>query len=207
MRDQGAAPRLRRPPLQNCRPHLLWLRDQGKHRLEGGPRGGMASVRGDLPGPGSEPDRPGLGRMRRSQGSARPTPPFAGQGSPARGDRCRQRPRRDTGGSRGNDRASVALCSTGTTVSLHELRHGTDGPVGGDQQTRRTQRWGRDRPSPGPRPRGQPKHALTAFRDKLGHRSELGCLYRSIGEAGWFLLWAGPRVRILFPPAASPVQT
>src|ERR1700738_5203625 len=32
----------------------------------------------------------------------------------------------------------------------HELRHGTDGPVGGDQQTRRTQRWGRDRPSPGP---------------------------------------------------------
>ena len=57
------------------------------------------------------------------------------------------------------------------------------------------------------RQRGQPKHALTAFRDKLGPRSELGCLYRSIGVAGRFLLWAGPRVRILFPPAASQVRT
>ena len=61
-------------------------------------RGRMATVRGDLPGPRGEPDRSGLGRMRRRQGPVRPAWPFEGQGCPARGHRRRQRSCRDTRG-------------------------------------------------------------------------------------------------------------
>ena len=42
--DRGAASCRRKSRLQNRRPHLLWLRHQGKYRLEGGPRDGMAAV-------------------------------------------------------------------------------------------------------------------------------------------------------------------
>ena len=90
------APCRRRPALQNSRPYLLWLRHQGQYRLEVEPRGGMAAVRGDLPGPRDEPDRSSLGRMCRRQGAARPAWPFERQGGLARRHRCRQRARRDT---------------------------------------------------------------------------------------------------------------
>jgi 5-methyltetrahydropteroyltriglutamate--homocysteine methyltransferase len=59
----------RRSPLQNRSSHLLRLRHQGKHRLEGEPRSGMAAVRSDLSGPRDEPDRSGLGRMCRRKGA------------------------------------------------------------------------------------------------------------------------------------------
>jgi methionine synthase II (cobalamin-independent) len=83
-------------PCKNSRPYLLWLWHQGQYRLEVEPRGGMAAVRGDLPGPRDEPDRSSLGRMRWRQGAARPAWPFERQGGLARRYRRRQRARRDT---------------------------------------------------------------------------------------------------------------
>ena|SRR5215831_1987701 len=100
MGDRGIAPCRRRPHLQNCRPHLLRLRHQGKCRLEGEPRGGMAPIRDNLPGARREPDRSGLGRMCGQQGATRPAPPVEGQGDPSRGYRCRHRKGRDTRGGR-----------------------------------------------------------------------------------------------------------
>ena len=43
--------------------YLLRLRHPGQHRLEGDARRRMAAVRGDFPGAGAEPDRPGLARV------------------------------------------------------------------------------------------------------------------------------------------------
>ena len=45
------------------RPYLLRLRHQGQHGLESHSRREMAPIRGDVPGAGGEPDRPGLPRM------------------------------------------------------------------------------------------------------------------------------------------------
>ena len=67
---RGAAPRHRRPHLHDRRAHLLRLRHQGQHRLEGDARRRVAAIRGDLPGAGGEPDRPGVGRMPQLQGAA-----------------------------------------------------------------------------------------------------------------------------------------
>ena len=57
--------------LHHRRAHLLRLRHQGQHRLEGDARRRVAAVRGDLPGAGGKPDRPGVGRVHQLQGAAR----------------------------------------------------------------------------------------------------------------------------------------
>ena len=49
--------------VHDLRAHLLRLRHQGQPRLEGDARRRVAPVRGDLPGAGEEPDRPGLARV------------------------------------------------------------------------------------------------------------------------------------------------
>ena len=77
---RGAAPRHRRAQLHDRRAHLLRLRHQGQHRLEGDARRRVAAVRGDLPGAGGEPDRPGLGRVPQLQGADRAAVAAQGQG-------------------------------------------------------------------------------------------------------------------------------
>jgi methionine synthase II (cobalamin-independent) len=56
--------------IQDRRAYLLRLRHPGQSRLEGEPRQRMAPIRGDLPGPERQPDRPGLAGMRRFEGAA-----------------------------------------------------------------------------------------------------------------------------------------
>ena len=60
------------PQVHHRRAHLLRLRHQGQHRLEGDAGRRVAPVRGDLPGHRQEQDRAGVGRVPQLQGAAEP---------------------------------------------------------------------------------------------------------------------------------------
>ena len=86
------------PQVHDGRAHLLRLRHQGQHRLEGDAGRRVAPVRDDLPGARQEPDPPGLGRVPQLQGAAEPARPARGQGHPGRRHRRGERHGRDAGG-------------------------------------------------------------------------------------------------------------
>ena len=88
---RGAAPRDRGARLHHRGAHLLRLRHQGQHRLEGDARRRVAPVRGDLSGAGAEPHRPGLGRVPQFARADEPAGAPRRQGRSGRRDRCRDR--------------------------------------------------------------------------------------------------------------------
>ena len=71
----GASRRWSAPPqglkCTHRRAHLLRLRHQGQHRLEGDARRRVAPVRGDLPGLAKSSIEPGLARVLQLQGADR----------------------------------------------------------------------------------------------------------------------------------------
>jgi Cobalamin-independent synthase, Catalytic domain len=107
------------------------------------PRHPMATVRGDLPGVGGEPDRSGIGRVRRRQSAGRVARSAAWEGHSPRCDRCRYRARRDTRGGRIDDRTGGAFCPGRAALSVHQLRHGADGSLTRNQETGCARRRGR----------------------------------------------------------------
>ena len=66
---RGAAPRDRGRHLHDRGAHLLWLRHQGQHRLEGDARRRMASLREDLSGAREIAHRSGLARVPQLEGA------------------------------------------------------------------------------------------------------------------------------------------
>ena len=96
--------------LHHRRAYLLRLRHQGQHRLEGDARQRVAAVRGDLPGAGGEPHRPGLGRMPQLARADAASVAAERQGRAGRRDRRRDRSGRDR--RRRSPRRSARRCST-----------------------------------------------------------------------------------------------
>ena len=122
--DRRAARRDRRAPLHDRCPHLLRLRHQGEHRLEGHARQRMAPVRADVPSARTEPDRSGIAGMREFARAAVLAAPARGEGR-ARGRDRRGEPRRgNPGAGRGNDPRDPRARPAGARPSVHELRHG-----------------------------------------------------------------------------------
>src|SRR5438045_3568514 len=72
-------------------PHLLRLRHQGQHRLEGDARRRMAAIRGDLSGALGKPHRPGIGRVPQLACADEPPRAARRQGRAGRRDRCGDR--------------------------------------------------------------------------------------------------------------------
>ena len=130
VRDWGVAALERAaagPCLHDRRPHLLRLRHQGQHRLEGDAGRALAPVRRDLPGACGEPDRPGLARMPQLEGADRADRAAQGQGRAGRLHRRGVGCRRDAGGRRRDDPRRAALRPGRTALPVHQLRHGPDG--------------------------------------------------------------------------------
>ena len=108
---RGAASRHRGARLHDRRPHLLRLRHQGQHRLEGDARRRVAPIRGDLPGAGEQPHRPGVARMPQFQGADGAAGAARRQGRAGRRHRCRERHGRDARGGRRRDRRGAEATS------------------------------------------------------------------------------------------------
>ena len=88
------------PDLHHRRAHLLRLRHQGQHRLEGDAGQRVAAVRGYFPGDRQKPDPAGRDRVPQFEGAAGSAGAAARQDHPGRRDRRRQRHGRDRRGCR-----------------------------------------------------------------------------------------------------------
>ena len=109
----------RRAQLQDRGAHLLRLRHPGEHRLEGHAGLRVAAVRGDLPGAGEKPDRPGLAGVPQLACADGVDAAARGQGRAGRRDRCRDRSRGDARGGRRHYRGGAVVRAGGAAVSLH----------------------------------------------------------------------------------------
>ena len=124
----------RRPEVHHGRAHLLRLRHQGQPRLEGDARRRMAPVRGDLPGAGKEPHRPGLPGVHPLPGAYRAAEAAEGKRRAGRRDRRRFRQGRNPAGSGGDHREGAEVRAGEAPLPVHQLRHGADGARGRPRQ-------------------------------------------------------------------------
>src|SRR5581483_5768595 len=123
-----ARARCARAEMHDVRAYLLRLRHPGEHRLEAHARRRVAAVRGDFSGAREKQDRSGVAGSDSLQGADRAFETAEGQRCTRRRNRRRHRHCRNAAGSRARHRRRRQIRPGSASLSLHQLRHGADGP-------------------------------------------------------------------------------